>query len=63
MLYTHPLRFCPIEWWQYIDSLASAICLYFKIDMRMKFDGTESKRASVQDHEMNKIELTLEEWL
>ena len=23
-----PLRFCPIECWRYIDSLASAICLY-----------------------------------
>ena len=31
-----------------IDSQASAICLYIKIDMRLKFDGTESKAVGVQ---------------
>ena len=39
------LRFCAIESWRCIDSRASAICLYIKIDMRIKFDGTESKSA------------------
>ena len=47
-VYTRGLRFCPIESCRCIDSRASAICLYIKIDMRLKFDGTESKTADVR---------------
>ena len=47
LLYTRGLRFCPIESCRCIDSRESAICLYIKIDMRLKFDGTESKAAGV----------------
>ena len=46
-MYTRGLWFCAIESWRCIDSRASAICLYIKIDMRIKFDGTESKSAGV----------------
>ena len=39
--YTRGLRFCSIESQRYIDYRSSAICLYIKIDMRIKFDGTD----------------------
>ena len=45
--YTRGHQFCPIESQRYIDFRSSAICLYIKIDMRIKFDGTESESAGV----------------
>ena len=44
-MFTRGLRFCAIESWRCIDSLASAICLYIRIDIRIKYDDTDSKSA------------------
>ena len=53
-MFTRGLRFCPIESCRWIDSAASAICLYIKIDMRLNFDGTESKSEGVPFVGLNK---------
>ena len=58
-LYTRGLRFCPIESCRCIDSRASAICLYIKIDMQLKFDGTESETSGVPKVTMVEVLATL----